>query len=87
MEQLAHNEAGYEGFSQLLADLVFVPGMREPVMEAYARLKRLNSTKPFLLTICNSAQYARWADFWSIAESTVERWTVTPRWMQTSATG
>ncbi|GAB4289065.1 MAG: DUF3549 family protein [Methylophaga sp.] len=34
VEQLAHNDAGYEGFSQLLADLVFVPGMREPVMQA-----------------------------------------------------
>lgn len=34
VEQLAHNDAGYPAFSQLLADLVFVPGMREPVMQA-----------------------------------------------------
>jgi len=38
-------------------------GLREPVMEAYARLKALNSTKPFLLTICNPSQFGRWADF------------------------
>jgi hypothetical protein len=34
VEQLAHNDAGYPAFSQLLADLVFVPGMREPVMHS-----------------------------------------------------
>lgn len=33
LEQLANNDAGFAGFSQLLADLVFIPGMREPVMQ------------------------------------------------------
>lgn len=33
LEQLANNDAGYAGFSQLIADLVFIPGMRETVMQ------------------------------------------------------
>lgn len=40
VEMLASNNAGYEGFSQLLADLMFVPGMREPVMQALRDPKR-----------------------------------------------
>lgn len=34
VEQLAHNDAYYSGFSQLLADVMFIPNMREPVMQA-----------------------------------------------------
>jgi hypothetical protein len=34
VEKLAVNEAGYEGFSHILADLMFMPGMRELVMAA-----------------------------------------------------
>ncbi len=37
-------------------------GMREPVMEAYARLKALNPQKPLLLTVC-SGMPGRWVDF------------------------
>ena len=40
VEQLALNNTGYAGFSQLLADLVFIPGMREPVMQALRDPKR-----------------------------------------------
>ncbi|MCX4187899.1 DUF3549 family protein [Methylophaga sp. OBS4] len=40
VEQLAHNDTGYSGFSQLLADLMFIPGMREPVMQALRDPKR-----------------------------------------------
>jgi hypothetical protein len=40
LEQLAHNDAGQAGFSQLLADLLFIPGMREPVMQALRNPKR-----------------------------------------------
>jgi len=40
VEQLAHNDVGYPAFSQLLADLVFVPGMREPVMQPLRDPKR-----------------------------------------------
>ncbi len=48
VEQLAHNEAGYEGFSQLLADLVFVPGMREPVMQALRNPERSKKLSEFV---------------------------------------
>ena len=40
LEQLAHNDAGQPGFSQLLADVLFIPGMREPVMQALRNPKR-----------------------------------------------
>ena len=40
LEQLAQNNAGQAGFSQLLADLLFIPGMREPVMQALRNPKR-----------------------------------------------
>lgn len=33
-EQLAQNNAGQAAFSQLLADLLFIPDMREPMMQA-----------------------------------------------------
>jgi len=33
-EQLAQNNAGQAAFSQLLADLLFIPDMREPIMQA-----------------------------------------------------
>lgn len=33
-EQLALNNAGQPGFSQLLADLLYMPGLREPIMQA-----------------------------------------------------
>ena len=33
-EQLAQNNAGQAGFSQLLADVLFIPDMREPMMQA-----------------------------------------------------
>jgi hypothetical protein len=48
MEQLAHNSAGYEAFSQLLADLVFVPGMREPVMQALRHPERSKKLSQFV---------------------------------------
>ena len=34
VEQLANNNAGYQGFSQLLADVMFMPGMRAHIMQA-----------------------------------------------------
>lgn len=40
LEQLAQNDAGQAGFSQLLGDLLFIPGMREPVMQALRQPKR-----------------------------------------------
>ncbi|WP_417550749.1 DUF3549 family protein [Methylophaga sp.] len=40
LEQLAHNDAGQPGFSQLLADLLFIPGMREPIMQVLRNPKR-----------------------------------------------
>ncbi|HAD32316.1 MULTISPECIES: DUF3549 family protein [unclassified Methylophaga] len=43
LEQLALNDAGQPGFSQLLADLLFIPGMREPVMQALRNPKRSES--------------------------------------------
>jgi hypothetical protein len=49
MEQLAVNEAGgYQVFSQLLADLVFLPGMREPVMQAIRDPKRSDKLSRFV---------------------------------------
>lgn len=49
MEQLANNEAGgYPVFSQLLADLVFLPGMREPVMQALRDPKRSDKLGRFV---------------------------------------
>lgn len=40
LEQLAHNDAGQPGFNQLLADLIFIPGMREPIMQVLRNPKR-----------------------------------------------
>lgn len=40
VEQLSLNDAGYSGFSQLLSELMFIPGMREPVMNALRDPKR-----------------------------------------------
>jgi len=40
LEKLALNDAGQPGFSQLLADLLFIPGMREPVMQTLRNPKR-----------------------------------------------
>ncbi len=34
VEQLADNDAGYTGFSHLLADIMYMPGMREYIMQA-----------------------------------------------------
>jgi hypothetical protein len=34
VERLAENNAGYSGFSQVLADAMFLPGLREPIMRA-----------------------------------------------------
>lgn len=34
VEQLADNDAGYTGFSHLLADIMYMPGMREHVMKS-----------------------------------------------------
>lgn len=34
IDRLGENDSGYPGFSQLLADLMYMPGMREPVMAA-----------------------------------------------------
>jgi hypothetical protein len=48
VEQLAHNDAGAAGFSQLLADLVFVPGMREPVMQALRQPERSEQLARFV---------------------------------------
>lgn len=49
VEQLAMSEeGGYPVFSQLLADLVFVPGMREPVMQALRDPKRSNKLSHFV---------------------------------------
>lgn len=40
LEQLAHNDAGYDGFSQLLADVMYMPGLREPIMQGLRSPKR-----------------------------------------------
>ena len=40
VEQLAKNDAGQEGFSQLLADVMFIPGMRTHIMNALRSSKR-----------------------------------------------
>ena len=42
VEQLANNDAGQTGFSHLLADLLFMPAMRTPVMQALRRPERSN---------------------------------------------
>ncbi|NQY27134.1 MAG: DUF3549 family protein [Piscirickettsiaceae bacterium] len=34
VEQLADNDAGYTGFSHLLVDIMYMPGMREHIMQA-----------------------------------------------------
>ncbi len=39
-EQLAQNNAGQAAFSQLLADLLFIPEMREPIMQALRSSER-----------------------------------------------
>jgi len=48
VERLALNESGYDVFSQLLADLMFVPGMREPVMQALRDPKRSQTLNKFV---------------------------------------
>lgn len=49
LEQLANNESGgYPVFSQLLADLVFIPGMREPVMQVLRDPKRNDKLSRFV---------------------------------------
>jgi hypothetical protein len=48
VEQLAENDSGYAGFSQILADLMFVPGMREPVMQALRDPKRSDKLSRFV---------------------------------------
>ena len=40
VEQLAENDADYSGFSQLLADAMFMPGLREHIMKALQCPKR-----------------------------------------------
>ncbi|HET8806774.1 MAG TPA: DUF3549 family protein [Methylophaga sp.] len=42
-EQLALNNAGQPGFSQLLADLLYMPELREPVMQALRSKERSNA--------------------------------------------
>jgi hypothetical protein len=51
VEQLAHNDAGYPAFSQLLADLVFLPGMREPVMQALRNPQRSDTLSEHVGTL------------------------------------
>jgi hypothetical protein len=40
IERLVDNEAGYEGFSHLVADLIYMPKMRHPVMQALRNPQR-----------------------------------------------
>lgn len=40
VEQLAHNPDGYAVFSQLLADVMFMPGLRDPLMQALRNPQR-----------------------------------------------
>jgi hypothetical protein len=40
LEALAENEAGYEGFSHILADLIYLPNMRGVVMAALRNPER-----------------------------------------------
>jgi len=40
VERLANNDAGQLGFSQLLADILFMPTMRDPIMQALRHPKR-----------------------------------------------
>lgn len=42
-EQLALNNAGQQGFSQLLADVLYMPELREPVMQALRSKDRSNA--------------------------------------------
>jgi len=42
VEQLANNDAGQDGFSQLLADVMFMPGMRAHIMNALRSPSRSN---------------------------------------------
>ncbi|MDX1573305.1 MAG: DUF3549 family protein [Methylophaga sp.] len=42
-EQLALNNAGQPGFSQLLADLLYMPELREPIMQALRSKDRSNA--------------------------------------------
>ena len=48
IEQMAHNDAGYEGFSHLLADIVYMPGLREPVMQALRNPQRSQQLSKFV---------------------------------------
>ncbi len=40
VERLAENDHGYDGFSLLLADAMYMPGLREPIMNALRSPKR-----------------------------------------------
>lgn len=40
LQRLAENDAGQAGFNSLLVDLLFIPGMRRPVMQAIGHPKR-----------------------------------------------
>lgn len=40
LQRLAENDAGQAGFNNLLADLLFIPGMRRPIMQAIGHPNR-----------------------------------------------
>ena len=48
LEKLALNEAGYDGFSHLLADLVYLPAMRGPVMAALRHPQRSEALSQYV---------------------------------------
>jgi hypothetical protein len=51
VEQLAHNDADYSGFSHLLADLMYLPDMRIPVMKALRNPERSEKLSSFIGTM------------------------------------
>jgi hypothetical protein len=48
LERLAHNDTGYHGFSQLLADSLYMPGLREPIMQALRNPQRSHHLSRFV---------------------------------------
>ncbi len=51
VEQLAHNDADYSGFSHILADLMYMPNMRMPVMKALRCPDRSDKLSSFIGTM------------------------------------
>jgi len=48
LEQLANNDAGYSGFSQVLADVIYMPKMRDHIMKVMRSPKRSDRLTRFM---------------------------------------